>query len=283
MRWFSSLIEVFLGPYLYWFVNKDGKKNYGDVLGPYLFAKLSKSKPNFVKSPTDRRFKYIIKNYLTIGSIISMANRNSVVWGSGIIKKDEKIRRANFTAVRGPYTRNRLIELGYNCPEIYGDPALLMPLVFSPKVIKRYKVGIIPHYVDYEKVLNLTAHLDNVLVINLITIDVEETTIEILSCHKVISSSLHGIIISQAYGIPAIWMKFSNNLAGDDVKFYDYYASVGIDYPNFIDARNEELLEVFSLIGIIIPNENLIIVQKQLLESCPFINKRKKYQLLSAI
>ena len=56
-----------------------------------------------------------------------------------------------------------------------------------------------------------------------------ETVIDrIASCDCIASSSLHGLIVSHAYGVPAVWIKFRDLPSGDDVKFHDYYLSLGL-------------------------------------------------------
>ncbi|MFD1614953.1 polysaccharide pyruvyl transferase family protein [Gelatiniphilus marinus] len=256
---------------------QDNLENYGDLLSLYLAKKLSNKKIIPIKHPSKGFQKYFFKNYLSIGSIISSATEKSLVWGSGIIKADENIRKANFLAVRGPRTRKRILELGYDCPETYGDPAILLPNFYNPTVQKKYKIGIIPHYVDFKEVAAVFKESKITKVINLMTNSIEHTTQEILKCEHIISSSLHGVIIAQAYRIPSLWVKFSNKLFGDNIKFYDYYESMGINFTKefFIVPKDlsikkiEELLETNK--EVLLQDEKILELRKnELLKSCPF-------------
>ena len=60
---------------------------------------------------------------------------------------------------------------------------------------------------------------------------IEEFIDELNQCEKILTTSLHGLIVSHAYGIPAEWCQITGsdtNLAGDGTKFHDYMLSVGI-------------------------------------------------------
>lgn len=258
--------------------NKNGLYNYGDLLSRYLVKKISK-KIVISSNHKYNRFitKFITKYYLCIGSILSAVSENSIVWGSGILSKKEKVKRAKFFAVRGPETRSHLLELGFSVPEVYGDPALLLPLYLSNNVKKRYELGIIPHYVDYSFISKSFQQDSRIKIINLLTKDVEKTTKEILECKQVISSSLHGLIVPHAYGIPSVWVKFSNRLSGDNIKFYDYYKSVNIQFlKEFQISPNE--ISFDSLRVILDENEEILLpektyieyLQSNLLQVCPF-------------
>jgi pyruvyltransferase len=280
---FKAIISFFLPPALYWSTSKNGLENYGDILGPYLFEKLTLKKPILAKSPHDRRYRYFIKNYITVGSVVSVASVNSVVWGSGIIKKNDRVRKASFKAVRGPLTRQRILELGFSCPETYGDPAILLPLFYAPRIVKKYKLGIVPHYVDYDAVFAQYNSVEGVTIIKLHSNNIEKTTDEILACEQILSSSLHGLIVPQAYGIKATWAKFSDKLTGDDVKFYDYFASVGIVSTQFVDLQKSTLTTLPLLSGQIIDKNQLKKIQEELLYSCPFISKSRKKELVALL
>jgi pyruvyltransferase len=265
--------------HVYWWAlgARGAVDNYGDILAPYLAEKLSGKQVVKVSHPMQRWYKWFIKHYVTVGSIICAASKNSIVWGSGIIKQNENVRAAKFVAVRGPRTRKRLLELGYSVPEVYGDPALLLPKFIPNTVEKMYTLGIIPHYVDYDSVVAQFKDHTTVKVINLMTDDVVKTTKEILECEQIISSSLHGVIVSHAYEIPALWVKFSTKLAGDNVKFYDYFESLDMAYfQEFYINPSESLITDFEKLlientAILLPSKNkLIQTQEALLASCPF-------------
>ena len=170
--------------HLYWWEdsNVTFKKNFGDVLGPYLVEKLTGKLPIKISHPSMRRYKYFITHYLTAGSIISNANANSIVWGSGIIRKDQIIPPAKYSAVRGPLTRKRIESSGVKCPKVYGDPAILLPEVYFPKIEPTYEVGIIPHYVDKEIAEGYLKNFssNSYRIIDLLTEDVEGVIDEIL-------------------------------------------------------------------------------------------------------
>lgn len=203
-------------------------ENYGDILSPYIVEKLSGRTAIFYDAPNRKKFWQRKKYLMAIGSIMSHTQPKAIVWGSGIISKTDQFSAADFRAVRGPLSRKRILELGYTCPEIYGDPALLLPTLYHPEVSKKYTYGVIPHYVDYSEAKAQYADENNTTVINLINNDHEAVTRHILSCDYIVSSSLHGVIVAQAYGIPAVWVRFSDKLSGDNVKFFDYFKSVGI-------------------------------------------------------
>lgn len=171
-------------------------------------------------------------NYLCIGSIISwMANKRSIIWGSGVVYPDQKLkeRPLSVLAVRGPLTREYLLSQGIQCPKIYGDPAMLFPLFYQPNVEKQYKIGIIPHFRDKNNsILNeIQKYRKDILIIDVENIKPWNKFIDdIYSCNFIYSSSLHGIIISDAYNIPNMWIEFVDG-ERKRFAFFDYYASIG--------------------------------------------------------
>lgn len=209
--------------------------NIGDDLNFYLLRELSGKKVF-----SYREFYHIRgaqSNILAIGSIIDwLGNENAIVWGSGILIPPSDQQKANYivekvVAVRGKRTRDCLINDGIDCPEVYGDPALLLPLIYHPKVQKvKGRIGIIPHYADkndknFIRLLNDCG--DNGFVIRVQNYKSWRDVVnQILSCEFIISSSLHGLILSDAYGVPNQWITFAT-LPGGVFKFEDYYSAVG--------------------------------------------------------
>lgn len=217
-------------------------------------------------------------NLLTIGSIIeSHCKSNSIIWGSGAMNAQHVLRAkpAKVLAVRGPLTRKLLLSKGIECPEVYGDPALLLSLHYRPKVEKKYKIGVIPHYVDLNNpiVESFVSSSCEVLLINMKSYgDWHEIPNKINECEMILSSSLHGLIISDTYNIPNIWVSFSEGvIGGGDFKYLDYFASVNrdtvepikidslADFQKAIDAKNRCRTISFN--------------PKKLIDSSPFVIK----------
>jgi len=246
-------------------------KNFGDIVGPYLFEKIAGRKAEHMIP--DNKSKYSV--FVTVGSILFFVARNSIVWGSGIINRNDVFPKPYKTyAVRGPYTRKRFLELGYPCPEVYGDPAILLPKFYKGTSEKGFRLGIIPHYVDYEAAKFLYGKKDDIMVVN--PLDEVETVInQILQCQYTVSSSLHGTIVSHAYNIPSIPIKLSDRLIGDGVKFKDYYASVELPHPEktLATSRLYSVKDLLALVEDTKLPQDIKNLSENLLFNCPFLNK----------
>jgi pyruvyltransferase len=185
------------------------------------------------------------------GSVLSQALSTDIVWGSGYISDNVRVIEPpqQICSVRGPLTRQLLLSQGIACPEVYGDLALLLPRFHNPKVEKKYALGVIPHYIDKTeknvkrlqragcKIIDICSGLENVIR-------------DILSCERIVSSTLHGIIVADAYGVPAMWVEFSDKVCGKGFKFLDYFASVhrtnGIPFKVTSKTSLKELNELFT-------------------------------------
>jgi pyruvyltransferase len=205
--------------------NKDGK-NWGDALNPVLAKHISGKNINWVKTGE----KSNEQRYYCIGSILqSSMSEGSEIWGTGLMRYEHKlkVKPKKIHAVRGPLTRDSLIEQGFDCPEVYGDPALLYPRFYNPMHIKKkHKIGIIPHYIDAKNPWIQRCKKYGVKIINILD-PVNKVVDEILECEKIAASCLHGIIAADAYGVPSTWIELSDKVHGKGFKFRDYFMSVG--------------------------------------------------------
>jgi len=184
---------------------------------------------------------------LSTGSIMHFTNKDCIVWGSGCIDEGrvgESPKKVY--AVRGPLTRNELLKRNIECPEVYGDPALLYPKIYNPKIEKKYKWGIIPHYIEYESLHDIKT-IKNLEQKGFKVIDIcsgsKNFINELLEVENVISSSLHGLIVADAYGIPNARIRISNKLIGGDFKFKDYYLSVNREIDLGLQLSKDTTLE----------------------------------------
>jgi len=252
--------------------NTSTGNNWGDAISPYLFEKLSGHKPNVRVLPEDRLSdgEHVL---LIAGSILSHATKFTGIWGAGFISEHDlcRVKPLEIYAVRGPVTRKMLIKQGFNCPEVYGDPGLLFPKFYNPIVDKKFKYGIVPHYVDQKNPwIKRVAARPDVKVINIMNPDVLKFVDEVCSCENILSSSLHGLVCADAYGIPSLWITLSDKIHGAGFKFRDYFFSVG---RNACDPVRVKEHMHFNEVCSAFYSYNIAIDLDLLLDACPIYTK----------
>jgi hypothetical protein len=226
-----------------------GRPNFGDLLTPYLLKKFSKLSSEWFE-PKDSQL-------VMIGSILEHLPEdwNGVIAGAGKLheKTNLKFPNAKILAVRGPLTAK-----GLKGNFALGDPALLADELVS-REDKQYDLGIIPHWTDKALENNKIFTRYNPKIIR-----VQDDPIEVIKdigrCKKIVSSSLHGIILADAFNIPrrieiAPRMLTHAHQEGGLFKWQDYSASLNLKLEigltqevdrNTIIERQHELWDVFQ-------------------------------------
>lgn len=238
------------------------RKNAGDYYGWWLLHKmLPNEKIKFSYHP----------DIICCGSIIDLKfPKKTVCWGCGIHNKDNKppytYNKKAYYAVRGKLTAKRL---GLkNIP--VGDPGTLAPLFYSKPQKKKYKYAIIAHNKDYRKLHKKFGK--KCLVISAKTNDIESFFDQINQCEFIFSSSLHGLIFSHAFGVPALHIEYNKLESKDNFKFKDYYSTLDISYVK--QEVYDDLDFVYSYIKNAkkyLPSRACIKkIQKGLLDSFPY-------------
>ena len=206
--------------------------NFGDELSLDIVSKLlekagGRAAPLVNRCADYRRYS---RRLLAIGSILHKCQRGDVVWGSGINGKrsayEYDFTRVDLRAVRGPLTRRMVLANGGRCPEIYGDPGLLVADLFPE--IKQHKERPIEFSVSLIPNINDMTILDgsnqNVRDLHIIspTKSWRQVAMEIQASEFVVSSSLHGIILADVFGVKCRPLL---SLFESLFKFEDYFLS----------------------------------------------------------
>lgn len=173
--------------------------------------------------------------FVGAGSLMTAVRKGDVVWGTGIMRPDaryERARSAKFLAVRGKHTRQHLLSKGVeNIPEVYGDPGLLMPLIYDPQWNfgnSDVKVAYMPHYIEKAEFWRQHGKLkQGEAFIDAETTNWKKVVRQIKQADLLVTSSLHGIILADAYGVPVEWVGYTNNIIGGKWKFFDYFSVTG--------------------------------------------------------
>lgn len=244
--------------------------NWGDDINSFFLKEISK-RPIILYHECFLTKILKKENYVVIGSTIDMlVNPQSVIWGAGLMNEypPKLVKPKRICAVRGPKTREVLLKHDIQCPPIYGDPALLLPLYYHPKSPKKYKIGIIPHYTEREFIPKQILTSRNIHYIKIQGYSSWLDFIEdIYACDCIISSSLHGLIIAEAYKIPNKWIEFKDAPKRSHFKYNDFYSSIEKEVQPFIVEENTTPEVLLNILQDWTPGNINI---EPLIKSCPF-------------
>jgi pyruvyltransferase len=233
--------------------------NLGDQLSAIIVAALTK------RSVSHVNFDSQDTRLTAIGSIGHQQTAGTVhIWGTGFgswVRNAQGARGpfhgfpdVNYVvhALRGPFSHKILANLGVDAPAIFGDPVWFLPRVMPERPAPRHELGVVMHISElaeknpraspspallkYEAGLN-----DHVKLISTYHDPswggFKQKLEEILSCRRIISRSLHGMLIAEAYGIPCAFgpntfygvrhvsVEEGSNIV--DPRFADAYAGYG--------------------------------------------------------
>lgn len=204
-----------------WWANSDlPDNNIGDYLAPLINNWMLERKK--IENKIDKGPLFLS----SVGSVLSLSLNDCTVWGSGLLCSQisptirPRFKKLDIRAVRGPNTKKVLESRGYICPNVFGDPGMLVPLIYPAKRTKQQGPLVIKHYLA-----NWIPN-DNFRHANILTSDYKCFIDKILCSTIVVSSSLHGIILAESYGVPAVLLndkRHDFNL----FKYEDWYLSTG--------------------------------------------------------
>ncbi|MFP5077636.1 polysaccharide pyruvyl transferase family protein [Rhizobium sp. YIM 134829] len=245
-----------------WTTKQHPDANLGDALSAVVVSVMSglAIKPASFDQPVERM--------AAVGTI-GHAQRNGRVhlWGTGFdLSRNSAGALAGYSvpdktdlvvhAVRGRQTAKGLRALGVEVPDVFGDPVWFLPRIFPLEGLKKRKeLGVIVHISELEEataVAKVKAALvrygipaelaDDIAIINTYTdatVEAFESKVrEIAECKRILSTSLHGLVIAETYNIPCAW--FSTNRGASDFlkldgaqpidhRMIDFYGGVGRD------------------------------------------------------
>lgn len=206
----------------YWW---DGHPNFGDDLTPWLM-------PEYGVVPIHR--EPAGSRLAGVGSILEFLPEefDGAIWGSGLMyERPHPLPLARALAVRGALTRELI---GAPRNTAVGDPGLLVSRRVKRPPMK-WSVGFVPHghHRSHARFVGLVDPHAGHRIIN-VHQSARTAVREIGSCEVVVTTSLHGLVTADAFGIPAVWTTLDPPLNGGDFKFRDYESAVSPNRSRFV-------------------------------------------------
>lgn len=239
----------------YWWNEKaQGVKNFGDAINPYLLKRFA---------GVDSTWAPVSKaQVIGVGSLLEHVPPlwEGTILGTGKLFGDSRLSlytyTANILALRGP-----LSAAGVRGDYALGDPGLLADELVADDVHGReFDLGIVPHWSD-PALLNRPDWYNNKWTTTVIlpSDDPLDVVRRIGRCKKIVTSSLHGAIVADAFGIPRrIEYAPHLDIEGAKFKFHDYSKSIKapLEFGKVIEAsrfhvedRKHELWDAYRAFG----------------------------------
>lgn len=216
---------------LYWCRGRgredSNRQNFGDYLSAELVEIFSGRKVAY--APIQRA------DMIAIGSVLGRERKAKIlgfprrlhIWGTGSGNPGDVFSgRHHYHAVRGLKCKAQI--QGLKSQPVVGDPGLLSPWLVGKSIQKKISVGLIPHFMHHDspEIAALLSAIPNSRIINVFS-PVKQVLEEIASCDFVLSTSLHGLIVADSFGVPNQWLTLDMSPAWQ-FKFKDYYSSFGL-------------------------------------------------------
>ncbi len=246
--------------------------NVGDALSAFVVAVMA-------GLPVRRAgFDQAAERMVAVGTI-GHNQRNGVLhfWGTGVDAERNPVDPAhrgyirppdtefNVYALRGPRSAATFRSQGISVPDVYGDPVWVLPRIWPmTEVEKTHDLGVILHISELEsadpeatakailKRYYIPPHLqDRIRLINTYCPATPEAMrakiAEIVSCRRVVSTSLHGLVISETYGIPCAWFGTYGDSYGAMLDLNDPGAHIDHRMRDFYSGAGRDRLSAFLL------------------------------------
>lgn len=251
---------------LYWSSGlKNGKKNFGDWLSPILCEAVSGRSVNYAK------LKHC--DLVGVGSLLQRLDNHFwthrvAVWGSGFIEQQKPHKSIHqIHSTRGKLSAALIKNREVNS---FGDPGLLCDILLPEKrPEKRFRTGIIPHYVDQQRP-EVTEYCkqSGVRLIDIFS-ETHSFITQVAQCETILSSSLHGLIVADALNVPNIWIEISDKVRGNRFKFMDYYSVFDINEiaPLQLTLNPEDMFVEKELMTY--ERKSIDLIKKNIYESFP--------------
>ncbi len=202
--------------------------NFGDAISPVVLAHVSGRE--VVAAGVKKADVWAIGSLLQVvkRGFAAPRDHTPLIWGTGLlhpVNGTAFLDNVKVALLRGPITAALL---GLTVDR-FGDPGLLISDVWPCDRAPNGRIGIVPHHTLLDDVI-LQALLESDP--RYLLIDprdpAQDVCAAIAACDHVFASSLHGLVVADAYGVPNTWLA---PVGQSRLKYLDYAAAVGRPMP----------------------------------------------------